>query len=61
MNGAKSCGYFIKHKGTDDDAAKNQKGILVETTFSLEGERSEQLKHKGGRKNPGEGLEDELP
>lgn len=42
MNGAKSRDYFIKHEGTDENAAKNQKGILVETTFGLEGERSEQ-------------------
>lgn len=42
MNGVRSRGYLIKHEGTDEDAMKNQKGILVETTFGLEGERSEQ-------------------
>lgn len=34
--------YLSEHEGTDDDAAKNQKDILVETTYRLEGERSEQ-------------------
>lgn len=46
--------YFIKCKGTDEEAAKNQKGILVETAYNLEGEKS---KHNGSAKEEGRTLE----
>lgn len=57
----KSHSYFIKHKGSEEDAAKNQEGTLVETAYGLEGETSKQWEHKGGSENVGEGLEGDFP